>query len=301
MENRPIFQFDNRWFTRRNGCWFDPAQIGAPLVLSRQIDVLARADSELWERCQQQDFEDNPKKRGVRIASLNAAKFRDLFTDLQQPKAPPKASPVGMFVPRTRRQKDSGLVRATWRADVLEVRFDIEAGWRQTKQWCFRDSDHAELPANHKLRVTVEVIEDRWTGFRHQSTNSGHGRVAPIDSPSLEATFPVFSQAENRTGPSNIRLLLKHSLGQFVIKLFDEGKMNAALPWHHDGRHCGFYWECVEREEWVTMDGQSVSTARPFVFRLAAVLHPPPRAPLSPEYERSRHASAGYPTLGKRR
>lgn len=177
LSDRPTFHFNDRLYTRMNGVWFDPAQLRAPLSVSRRIDLLARADSGLWERCQQQDFDDNPKNRGVRVTSLNAAKYHDLLTDLQQPKAQPKAVPVAMSVPRTRRQKGSGLVKATWCADDLEVRFDIEAGWRQTKQWCFRDSDHAELPANHKLRVTVEVIEDRWTGFRHQSANSGHGRT----------------------------------------------------------------------------------------------------------------------------
>jgi hypothetical protein len=61
---RSSIEFDGKRYERRDAVWFDVlTHLKAAVYLSQRIDISAKKDRTLWERCNVQDFADDPKNR----------------------------------------------------------------------------------------------------------------------------------------------------------------------------------------------------------------------------------------------
>lgn len=293
---RPILEFENKRFERRKGTWFDGAsQIRVALTTARLLDGEAQADRAFWHRCNQQDLDDNPKKRGgILLAPEDFG-----LSEWPGQEARPKQG----FQSQVRSRRSSSVDYAWKRGrQTLELTADIEQGWRPTKRsWCFRGSTLTPLRRGHSLRLTVEIVEDTWHSARL------HSRVFPSrcrelgSGDELDAMYPVFPLAEREAAAMRLRLEGVKLVTSLTV--FDsDDDLNAKLPWECKGARWAFkYSESGFVESYIADRAHHVCIARPFAVRLSGALHGPPREPLAPTLEYDTPLpSAGLPSLGKR-
>ena len=278
-----------------------------PISLGRQLDAQAQLDSELWELCQQQDFDDNPRSRGVRIrpGSPLSDALLDEFGGPEARQVSRRPSLGHQSSGSRRARRHTTFVNDSWASDgVLTLTSDIEQGWRETKTtWCFRESTRVELPAEYSLRVTVEILEDRWGQWRRQcAPHALDTRQNPEGIESIDSLYPSFSPSEKQHG--EVRIQLDGPTCIVTVSVLDKNReLNNQLPWQRVDAHWQFRWcDGGHYERPVRPQPEQVCTSRPFQFQLTAVLHDPPRPARDVEYEYDTpFASAGLPSLGKRR
>lgn len=300
MSDRPSVEFDGFRYQRDKGTWVRlDTRLQVPLSLKRQLDDRAQLDAALWERCEQQDFDDKPRNQGSRIGADSP--LHDFFqTDSPAPTSP---RPQPGYQSRHTAPRRTGGVDWRWSGNgrVVTLTSDIESGWRETDSaWCLRESAQVILPNDYSLRVTVEIMEDRSGRWRRRMGSVLN--VREVHGEPIDCVHPTFESA--RAEQLNIALLLDRGVCEVGVTLLDERReLNRQLPWHRKDNHCTFRWfggvhyECPLRE----VSAQH-SISRPFQVQLSAVLHEPPAAPIEPVYERDTpFASAGLPTLGKKR
>ena len=300
---RPSIEFEGRRYVRRNGAWVDErAHIKANVNVSQRIDTSARKDSSFWERCCNQDFDDDPKNRGRLRIKLPVGFFGGSLDDAAGTNPAPR--PTGGSKRRARVGENVKMSFKNRGRDLV-VRCDIEPGWHETTSgWVFQESDRLELPSGHPLRASAKFAEHTFGQWgRRTSFGAEPSEVRLADTASLDETVPTFGSAEYEL-TNGIRLLLDGTVATFSIELLDAaGELNDALPWKQVKRDWVVKsYESGVYEVPIRMRESRSSLARPFYIEIEVVLHEPPHPEHPPEYaERTRFASGGLPSLGKRR
>ena len=301
---RPSIEFEGKRYERRDGMWFGVlTHMKAAVYLSQRIDVSAKIDQTLWERCNDQDFADDPKNRsrGRVLAKGLGISPDELFGESET--QPIQTRPAGG---RIRRSRIGENVRVSFRNKDRElvVHCDIEAGWRETGNgWVFQESDRVDF-VDQRLRISAK--------FAEHTLPQWYPRKITLDSPVAESrslkgvavddTCPSFRPEEHILA-EDIRLLIDGSTGTFAIRLLDgDGKLNPALQWRPVRRHWRFKSSSVVYETPIRMEDVQFYVSRPFSIEIEGVLRELPHPTLPPEYaEKTPFASGGLPSLGKRR
>jgi len=268
-----------------------------PVSVARELDAIAKSNSNLWDDCLLQDFNDNPKSRGRAFLlrrEVEALGFRT---------TPSHTAPVpGHQSSPPSQPRQQNHLEWQFKGNSVAMSVDLEGGWRATAQaWCFRSSADIGLQGDHRLHVTVTVLEDvRGQWYRRISTDCADAREAD-DSLEVDAIYPQFARTSKKYGAS-LRCMLENAAVTFEIALLDSSReLNLELPWVNDGRHWTFRWaEYGIYERVIRRDSRC--TSRPFKIEIGATLHEPPPSCVPTQYEYDTpFPSAGLPSLGKRR
>ncbi len=283
-----------------------------PRVLSHELDAKAKEDADLWERCEVQDFEDDPRNRGcfrlTRKEAIELGLELDVSgdNDLNGPSnvspTPARGYQSSSVRPRKRDQE-----HLDWRFrkdDELSLTADIDGGWRPTERaWYFHASAPVVLPRDYVLSSVVTIVEGvsgHWS--RRSIAVDKASREAPEDCESVESVVPHFAPFESGSDP--LHYVIEGSTCTFFVQLFSgDRELNTRLPWSLVESHWQFtVVEYGVFEVPVRLKGRSMSESRPFTIELRCTLQTPPRRQLQPEYEHDTpFPSAGLPSLGKRR
>jgi len=273
LPERPTLEYDGKRYRRQAGKWLD-GYMAVHLTLSQRLDAKAKEDPTFWDGCQEQDREDDPKNRNVvyleDFTLFSEPIAEDFPSKAVQPVAGYQSSGLGRG-PRHR----FGLTSQFKKDRALELKCDIEQGWRQTdRTWCFRASDTIPLPGERELRITVAIIEDTRGQSRRQTTADISVSVEASESySSIESVPPKFLSVE-RTSRA-IRCVLDEHRCMVLIELFDgQGNMNNSLPWEPDSDSSRLSWsEYVFYERPFNLRGTSSCVSRPFRVDLDARIH----------------------------
>ena len=308
LPERLTLEHGGQRYQRQSGAWLDRGLIVAR-ELSLQLDAKAKADPDFWEKCTDQDFDDDPKNRGKWREHLSKEESAELFPSAtwdSQHSVPASPQPVPGYQsssPR-RRKRDSDHLKCDFKGDrEVMLRCDIDGGWRPTQRaWYFNASAPIQLRWDHVLRATATIREDTSGQWNRRNSDVGTWREPSDETANLDGTPPQFSHLDNIRGP--IGYVLEGASCTFVLQLFDNAReLNKDLPWNYDGKRWNFrFVDYGVYEIPIRSHGLSVSQSRAFKMDLHCVLRPPPRAKLQPEYEYDTPMpSAGLPSLGKRR
>jgi hypothetical protein len=266
---RPVLEFDGRRYQRQGGKWLD-GYLTVPLTMSQKLDARAKEDPEFLDRCRQQDFDDDPRKRGIRLSAELAAElgFDDPPTHSANPIPGYQSTGTGSG-PR----HHYGLQSVFKKDGSLVMTCDIEKGWRETERsWCFRASDTSPLQAEGEIRATVAIIEDTVGPFRRRYTSVSDALEAPESCPTLDSVAPRFVTAEKPSGA--ITLVLNEYRCTLTIRLFDSpGTLNGQLPWNDSVRSTFAWAESAFYEQSVRLPEEHAGVSRPFRVSLDARLH----------------------------
>jgi len=299
MLDRPTFDHCGNRYERRRGTWLSKGLI-VSRALSHELDAKAKQDPDLWERCEAQDFEDDPRNRGmVRLPGVSIVDLEWDSDELQRPATGYQSTP------RHRRKRDRDHLDWEFKKDgLLVLTGDIAGGWRPVEQaWYFNASAPVQLPVGYVLSCVATIVEDtsgRWHR-RHVVTNQG-GRDVGDECASISQVVPSFEALDRVVGP--IRYSLEDSACKFSFRLLNSTReLNSDLPWSFLKDHCQFgLVEYGLYELPVRLHGHPASESRPFTIELRCTLHRPPRPERQAEYEYDTpFPSAGLPSLGKRR
>ena len=159
MPERPTLEHDGRRYQRQRGTWLDRG-LTVPRTISQQLDAKAKEDPSLWDMCEAQDFEDDPRNRG---------RFRldaELFPRPDEGDPPPRLRVAPQPVPGyqssspRRRKRDQDHLNWSFRKDgELALTCDINGGWRPTERaWYFHASAPVPLPGDHVLNCVVTIV-----------------------------------------------------------------------------------------------------------------------------------------------
>ena len=300
MPDRPSLDHGDSRYERQRGTWSSKG-LTVPRALSHELDAKAKQDPDLWERCEAQDFDDDPRNRGrVRLSGVSLLTPAELAEAQMEIPVPGYQSPAGH-----RRKRDLEHLDGSFKKDrELVLTGDIDGGWRPTEQaWYFHASAPIQLPADYVLSCVATVVEDT-SGHWHRRTvlNTQASREIGNECASIASAVPNFAKQEKTLG--SIRYSLEDATCAFSIRLFNSiSELNSDLPWRFLKDHWQFgFVEYGLYELPVRIYGHSSSESRPFTIELRCTLQRPPRPQRQAEYEYDTpFPSAGLPSLGKRR
>ncbi len=299
IPDRPNFDHGGNRYERQRGTWLSNG-LTVSKALSHELDAKAKQDPDLWERCEAQDFEDDPRHRGmVRLPGVSIVDL-ELDSDEVQRPAPGYQSTSGH-----RRKRDLEHLDWEFKKDgVLLLTGDIAGGWRPTEQaWYFHASAPVQLPVDYVLSCVATIVEDtsgRW--HRRSVVTNQDSRDVGDECASIAQAVPSFATLDKVVGP--IRYSLRDSACIFSVTLLNSTSgLNSDLPWSFQKDHWQFgFVEYGLYEVPVRLHGHLASESRPFSIELRCTLHRPPRPERQAEYEYDTpFPSAGLPSLGKRR
>lgn len=297
-DERLVLEYGGSRYQRSKGGWIDlRTHTRVPNRASAELDGEARKDTGFWLRCREQDVRDDPRHRGIVFRPVAAGEGLELTVVDRMP----RRGHQSVHQPRRSSQVDH-----RWDGGgSLIVTADLSVGWRPTEAgWLFGGGATAELRNGFKLRLRLTLHEDSWNCHRWTgSATANPPRVPTADVTEDDEVHPEFSPLGREQ--HGIHLSLEGSRCALTVPVLcgEARELNPLLPWQESGRVWEFTFTAADlRELPFRAPASGLCVSRPFRLEFRARLQEPPREPLAPtrEYD-TPHASAGLPSLGRRR